>query len=320
MPWYSSINQLNLIDRKKLMQDWPAVYNLETIEQVKALADELRQRVLEELVTRAMTVTQLGEVLGIAPGKVHYHVRELERVRLLKLVETREKGGILEKYYRTVAERLSIPPDLLQRTNPEDHIGAVQAMLSSINDAFTSALTRALQRGTDVELPHTALLREHVYLTDEQFANVMSAMQEALEQYGSKDPLEGARQYTTVVMAYDTVLSLEGRGLTGDGAAPVDPTTVNAPLAHHSEGWEFTDEMRKWVIGAMSLGRSELERAIDEGRQLDITVTGLMRFAPDVTPDLVERAVGRFAHRGVVRASDAVLEVLERKEAATRGR
>jgi DNA-binding transcriptional ArsR family regulator len=85
------------------MQDQAEVYNLITVEQVRVMADELRQRILEELREQPRTVTQVGEILDLAPSKVHYHVRELERVRLVDLVETREKGGILEKYYRSVA-------------------------------------------------------------------------------------------------------------------------------------------------------------------------------------------------------------------------
>ena len=57
--------------------DLPEVYELETLEQLRAIADELRTRIAEALTHRAMTVTQLGELLGQAPAKIHYHVREL---------------------------------------------------------------------------------------------------------------------------------------------------------------------------------------------------------------------------------------------------
>lgn len=38
-----------------------------------------------------------GVLHRLARSDAHYHVRELERVGLVQLVETREKGGILEK-------------------------------------------------------------------------------------------------------------------------------------------------------------------------------------------------------------------------------
>ena len=77
-----------------------------TLEQLRAIADELRTRIVEALTHRAMTVTQLGEMLGHTPAKIHYHVRELERVKLIRLVATHPKSGILEKYYRAIAKAL----------------------------------------------------------------------------------------------------------------------------------------------------------------------------------------------------------------------
>ena len=55
-------------------------YEIETIEQLRAIADMRRARILELLRDQPMTVTQLGELMGEAPAKIHYHVRELERV------------------------------------------------------------------------------------------------------------------------------------------------------------------------------------------------------------------------------------------------
>src|SRR5579884_2722178 len=99
------------------------VYYLETVEQLRAIADELRQRIIQALGDTPMTVTQLGERLGLAPSKIHYHVRELERVGLVKLVKTREKGGILEKYYSPIAEFISVPPSLVERLSPDETMG-----------------------------------------------------------------------------------------------------------------------------------------------------------------------------------------------------
>ncbi|MFX9193241.1 hypothetical protein ABTN81_19910, partial [Acinetobacter baumannii] len=71
------------------------------------------------------TVTQLGDELGETPSKLHYHVRELERIGAIKLVETREKGGILEKYFRAVAKNISVPADMLRYSPPDE----IQSML-----------------------------------------------------------------------------------------------------------------------------------------------------------------------------------------------
>jgi hypothetical protein len=52
------------------------VYALESLDQLRAIADPLRVRILEAVETRAMTAKQLADHLDEAAPKVHYHVRE----------------------------------------------------------------------------------------------------------------------------------------------------------------------------------------------------------------------------------------------------
>jgi len=81
-------------------------------EQFKALSDRKRLNLLAILVEKKATVSQLAEEIGDIPANVHHHVKLLERAGLIRLVETREKSGILEKYYRAVAGRLTVEHDV----------------------------------------------------------------------------------------------------------------------------------------------------------------------------------------------------------------
>ena len=118
-------------------------YEIETIEQLRAVADLLRLRIIDLLQKQPMTVTQLGEMMGEAPAKMHYHVRELEKVGLLKLVETREKGGILEKYYQPVARELSVDKALLSAPSDES-LAMLRAWLDQITDGYLREVRRTL--------------------------------------------------------------------------------------------------------------------------------------------------------------------------------
>src|SRR5215472_14641039 len=100
------------------MADIEDVFSLTTLDQVRTMADPLRVRILERLVRAPMTVKMLGTDLGEPPAKVHYHVRELERIGVIRLVETREKGGVLEKYYRAVARDFKVMKDVLYNSTP----------------------------------------------------------------------------------------------------------------------------------------------------------------------------------------------------------
>src|SRR5947209_2274242 len=133
---------------------------------MRAIADELRQRIFITLVEHPMTVTQVGERLGVAPAKIHYHVRELERVGLLRLVETREKGGILEKYYRPIAREVNVPRSLLQRMSPDEVVSAMSDFLQDVQRSFMRAMTVNLD-GEDGP-KNISLTRSHFWLTDEE--------------------------------------------------------------------------------------------------------------------------------------------------------
>jgi predicted transcriptional regulator len=92
----------------------PATYIMTTLEQVHVLADALRCRILDLLAQQAMTVTQLGTTLGTSRAKMLYHVRELQRVGLVELVEIRPGPPCRRKYYRAVAHSLVIALDLFR--------------------------------------------------------------------------------------------------------------------------------------------------------------------------------------------------------------
>lgn len=297
------------------MDGWPEDYKLESVEQLRAAADDLRQRILEELVKRPLTVTQLGEVMKLSPAKVHYHVRELERVGLVKLVETREKSGILEKYYRSVARRFSVPRELLQRSSPEDPVAALQAMMDSSSEAFTRALLRATRLEEGGRNYPLTLARTHLWLTEEQYNALSEELLQVFAKYEGFEQTAEARQYTFVHMAWDTDLSLPDENSTLEDGAQELPDGIPQPGPFN--GARVQAGRRTWAVGVMHLNRQDLERTLSEGKQLDITITGMATFADDVTPELAERAIGRFKHRGSLRASPEVLEVLARKEEAT---
>lgn len=81
---------------------------LADLEKIKSISDPLRVKVLEILIKKEATVKQVADSLEQSSAKMHYHVKELEKQDLIKLVKTIEKGGILEKYYRAVAKHFDI--------------------------------------------------------------------------------------------------------------------------------------------------------------------------------------------------------------------
>lgn len=74
---------------------------LTTLEEIKIYSDPYRLQILNVLnkMDRAATVKEVADRIGDVPAKVHYHMKKLERIGLVKIVSTKEINGIIAKYY-----------------------------------------------------------------------------------------------------------------------------------------------------------------------------------------------------------------------------
>ena len=79
---------------------------------------------------------QMSEKLNQPPTKLYYHVSELEAAGVVKLVGTRVKSGIIEKYYRIAAQSMQVDRSLLNAGE-----GMEESMGLLINSVFTGDAT-----------------------------------------------------------------------------------------------------------------------------------------------------------------------------------
>jgi DNA-binding transcriptional ArsR family regulator len=77
--------------------------NREAIDQrlVRALAHPLRVQILEILSERVASPNDLSEELGVDLGHVAYHTRTLDRCGCVELVDTAQRRGATEHFYKT---------------------------------------------------------------------------------------------------------------------------------------------------------------------------------------------------------------------------
>ncbi|GAC1564960.1 MAG: hypothetical protein NVS3B14_01210 [Ktedonobacteraceae bacterium] len=261
-------------------------YEIENIEQLRAVADTLRLRIIDTLSKQPMTVTQIGETLGEAPAKMHYHVRELEKVGLLRLVETREKGGILEKYYQPIARELSVERSLLSAP-PEEAIATLSGLLTQMRDNFLQAFRRNLEQ--QVEQPDIGVGFSRLYITLEEQKQLSKRLGDLFKSYEQPRGIEGEREMLVTIMAY-----------------PELAATTSLPMPSSST-------QNTQAVGTVTYSRADLEKALAEGRRLNIQVVGICSFADDVSPELAERAVAYVRVVGKLFASPDVSEVLMKK-------
>jgi DNA-binding transcriptional ArsR family regulator len=108
--------------------------------QLRALADPLRATLLELLLERAATVTEMAQAVDRPKSTIAYHVNLLVDVGLLRVVRTRRVRAIEERYYGRIARTLYI--GVLSR--PED-----KQVVAAINGLAEAAAESAAAHAAD---------------------------------------------------------------------------------------------------------------------------------------------------------------------------
>ena len=75
---------------------------------MKALGDPLRSTILDLVLERAMTVTELADALRRPKGTVAYHVDVLVDAGLLQVVRTRKVRAVEERFYGRTARTIML--------------------------------------------------------------------------------------------------------------------------------------------------------------------------------------------------------------------
>ena len=96
----ATIDRLNLPQPDYEADDILVVWETE---QLRALADDVRLRIVAILRERAATTTELAEHVGLAKGTVAHHLKVLEGAGLVKVVRTRRVRALTESFYGRVA-------------------------------------------------------------------------------------------------------------------------------------------------------------------------------------------------------------------------
>lgn len=133
--------------------DITGIYTIQTHEQLKAIADPLRTKILMNLVKKEYTGQQLAELLDITRNNIYFHLKELEKHQVIHVVRKEEKNGIVQKYYRAVASRFIpdehlLPSEDLIETSRQVFMETVEATRSKILKAPAESF--ALNRSNEL--------------------------------------------------------------------------------------------------------------------------------------------------------------------------
>ena len=159
-------------------------------EQLRALADPLRATLLELLLERAATVTEMARAVDRPKSTIAYHVNVLVDTGLLRVVRTRRVRAIEERYYGRVARTLYI--GALNR--PED-----KQVVAAINGLAEAAAESAPANAAD----ELRCLLVHARIPIEEVRDFWTQVQEVARRF-AQIPRAGDQVYGFVAGLYPT--------------------------------------------------------------------------------------------------------------------
>jgi DNA-binding transcriptional ArsR family regulator len=182
---------------------------LGNLEQVKALADPLRLRIMHAMQPAPLTTKQIAHQIGEKPAKLYYHVEALANLGLIALVETRAKRGTVEKYYRAVAKRFLVGHDLLMADGGAPRAtNELQAVVASFLESTRTELMASLAHGLlepDADCLPAVLSRGYVRATSEKIRELSAKLHAWLEECQMIDQHEATIQFGLSVVFYPVV-------------------------------------------------------------------------------------------------------------------
>ncbi len=165
-------------------------YVIQTLEELRIISNPLRLQILDALIAAPLTVTQVGEQLGINSKKLYYHIGELERVGLVRLVHTEIQSGIQLKYYRAIAGYYYLTASMLHSDQSVQNADASQEFLAFLLESSAQAIRRTVNDGTINNYPESFIVsRRRLKLTPEKATELRDRLREIEEEIlASDDP------------------------------------------------------------------------------------------------------------------------------------
>ena len=166
------------------------IHTLDSLDQLRILADPLRVRILESFCRGTFTTKQVAQQLGEKPTRLYHHVEALERVGLVRLSGTRQNRGTVEKYYTAIARAFRADSSLFSSEGAEDELEVAGSVISTFFERTVEDL-RALIRagGADCLEEEGIVSFIEIHAEEEEIAELTDKLKSIVEEWSLKDAL-----------------------------------------------------------------------------------------------------------------------------------
>ena len=157
---------------------------IKDLEQAKLLTDPFKLKIIEQFFDGPVTTKQVADRLNEKAPRLYRHVDALVEAGFLELVEERQKRGTVERYYKTIASRFEVDPEIFE-THPD---AAQDGMSKVVRNLFRESQTELMRlkeldpSAADPDMPLPLVARASVQASPAQIAKLRAFLEDWLQQ------------------------------------------------------------------------------------------------------------------------------------------
>jgi len=182
-------------------------YVVKRMEQAKLLTDPFKLRLIEEFGSAPATTKQVADKMGEKAPRLYRHVDALVDEGLLELIEEKPKRGTIERYYKTVAARFEVDPELF---SPSSGLGddAMDMIRSIFRDTESDLVSLFRDIGENKPEPEDMplVMKFAIHGTSGDIAGFRAKLDELIEECeeisAGGEMAEGSSSYSGLVAFY----------------------------------------------------------------------------------------------------------------------
>jgi hypothetical protein len=168
---------------------------LSDLEALKTIADPLRNQIMEVLTPEPLTVGQIAGLLGVENSKLYYHINLLEKHGFIRVVDTTQRGNLIEKHYWITAHAFHLDENMFNfNVDTPEGTEAISTLLLSKLDATREDLARSLQARhrqiVEGAEPHPRPVIDHrsvVMISDQQAAQFQERLKALIDEFAETE-------------------------------------------------------------------------------------------------------------------------------------
>ena len=197
------------------MPELPVYIVISTIQQLKAISDPVRSRILGIIQNQPATAKQIADTLKASPGAIGHHMHVLESAGLAQVVARRLIRGIVANYYTRTAR-------IFKYDLPREIIGNTSINLDIMSKAYEEQAESEANEEEDVY--HCASF-PHVRLSPQRAAYYSKRIQALVDDLLHEQPDPEGNVYGVIVSMFRSPAYMQNLTTT----SPIEPKDTGKP-------------------------------------------------------------------------------------------